>query len=65
LPSVVKPNGAIYVMDAAWLMARESFVSEKIGVVQMSAAHSQDIDTLADFERCEAALTLNQKGSHQ
>jgi N-acylneuraminate cytidylyltransferase len=52
-------------MDAAWLMARESFVSEKIGVVQMSAAQSQDIDTLADFERCEAALTLNQKGSHQ
>ena len=64
LPLVVKPNGAIYVMDAAWFTRRESFVSEKIGVVQMSALHSQDIDTLADFERCEAELILNQKGSN-
>jgi N-acylneuraminate cytidylyltransferase len=64
LPPVVKPNGAIYVMNAAWFLGRESFVSEKIGLVQMSAAHSQDIDTLADFERCEAALTLNEKGSN-
>jgi N-acylneuraminate cytidylyltransferase len=56
LPAVVRPNGAIYVMDAKWFLGRDSFVTEHIGVVQMSAAHSQDIDTLADFERCEAAL---------
>ena len=64
LPPVVKPNGAIYVIDAAWFLGRESFVSDRMGVVQMSATNSQDIDTLADFERCEAELMLNQKGSN-
>lgn len=56
LPPVVRPNGAVYVMQAEWFLARGSFVSERIGLVQMSPARSQDIDTLADFERCEAAL---------
>jgi N-acylneuraminate cytidylyltransferase len=56
LPMVVRPNGAVYVMQAQWFMDRMSFVSERIGVVQMSVENSQDIDTLADFERCEAAL---------
>jgi hypothetical protein len=41
------------------------FCQSKNWVVQMSAAHCQDFETLADFERCEAALTLNQKGSNQ
>lgn len=58
LPTVVKPNGAIYVLNAEWFLARGSFVSERIGLVHMSAERSQDIDTLADFESCEAALAL-------
>jgi N-acylneuraminate cytidylyltransferase len=56
LPPVVRPNGAVYVMQSHWFIDRMSFVSERIGVVQMSAQNSQDIDTLADFERCEVAL---------
>jgi N-acylneuraminate cytidylyltransferase len=56
LPPVVRPNGAIYVLDAAWFVARGSFVSDRIGVVEMDGEHSLDIDTPIDFERCEAAL---------
>jgi len=56
LPPVVRPNGAVYVMDAAWLVARGSFVTDRIGVIEMSAERSQDIDSLEDFERCAAVL---------
>lgn len=63
LPPVVRPNGAVYVMQAEWIMANGSLVSERIGLVHMSAERSQDIDTLADFERCEAALATPQQGN--
>jgi CMP-N-acetylneuraminic acid synthetase len=56
LPPVVKPNGAVYVMDAAWFAANGSFVTPQIGVVAMTPEDSQDIDTLEDFQRCENAL---------
>jgi CMP-N-acetylneuraminic acid synthetase len=56
LPPVVRPNGALYVLNAERFMASGSFVSERIGVVDMPAERSLDIDSLADFERCEAAL---------
>ncbi|WP_439588771.1 acylneuraminate cytidylyltransferase family protein [Hydrogenophaga sp.] len=59
LPAVVRPNGAIYVLDADWFVARGSFVSERIGVLQMPAERSLDIDSLEDFERCEALLKQN------
>jgi CMP-N-acetylneuraminic acid synthetase len=62
LPHIVRPNGAVYVMNADWFLTRGSFVSERIGVVQMSAECSQDIDTLADFERCEATLAIQTQG---
>ncbi len=60
LPPVVRPNGALYVLDAGWFAARGSFVSERIGVLQMPAARSLDIDSLDDFARCEAALQEQQ-----
>lgn len=56
LPAVVRPNGAVYVVDAAWFLARGSFVTDRIGVIEMNSERSQDIDTLQDFERCEALL---------
>ena len=56
LPPVVRPNGALYVLNAERFVASGSFVSERIGVVEMPAERSLDIDSLADFERCEAAL---------
>jgi len=64
LPPVVRPNGAVYVMNAQWFLGNNSFVSERIGVVQMSAERSLDIDTLGDFERCEAALVARQQGKN-
>jgi len=56
LPAVVRPNGAVYVLDADWFVPRGSFVSERIGVVSMPAERSLDIDSLEDFERCEALM---------
>lgn len=56
LPPVVRPNGAVYVMDAAWFVARGSFVTDRIGVIEMPGERSQDIDSLGDFERCAALL---------
>lgn len=61
LPPVVRPNGAIYVLDADGFVARGSFVSERIGVLEMSAERSQDIDNLEDFERCAAILNASLK----
>jgi N-acylneuraminate cytidylyltransferase len=56
LPPVVKPNGAVYVFDAQALVARGGFPVDRIGAVEMPSERSHDIDTLADFERCERLL---------
>lgn len=56
LPAVVRPNGAVYVMNAGWFHARGSFVTNHIGVIEMSLERSKDIDTLSDFEICEVFL---------
>ncbi len=47
LPPVVRPNGALYVLNAERFVASGSFVSERIGVVEMPAERSQDIDSEA------------------
>ena len=57
LPPVVRPNGAVYVFDAAAFLARGTLACERIGVVQMPPERSHDIDTLHDFERASALLT--------
>jgi len=56
LPPVYRPNGAVYVFHAGWFMQQQSLVSQRIGVVVMPPQRSLDIDTLADFERCEQWL---------
>ena len=56
LPPVVRPNGAIYVMDAAWVAARGRFATERIGVIQMPVERSIDIDSASDLERAEHLL---------
>lgn len=56
LPPVVKPNGAVYVFDAGRMVATGSFVSERIGAIEMPPERSHDIDNLHDFERVEALL---------
>lgn len=60
LPPVVRPNGAIYAMDADWFRKQGSFVSERIGVHEMPLDRSHDIDNLQDFERCQALLQTQQ-----
>lgn len=62
LPPVVRPNGALYVLNAERFVASGSFVSERIGVVDMPVERSLDIDSLADFERCESALEAARGG---
>jgi N-acylneuraminate cytidylyltransferase len=57
LPPVVKPNGAVYAMQAAWFVDNQGFVTNRLGTVLMPPERSHDIDNLADFERCEALLT--------
>ena len=56
LPSVYKPNGAVYAMNASWFIEQNSFVTERIGTVVMPPERSHDIDNLSDFELCEALL---------
>jgi CMP-N-acetylneuraminic acid synthetase len=56
LPPVVKPNGAVYAMQAAWFVDNQGFVTDRLGTVLMPPERSHDIDNLADFERCEALL---------
>ena len=56
LPEVVRPNGAMYIMDATWFIEKGDFTTEKISVIKMPPERSLDIDTLEDFQRCEAAL---------
>lgn len=63
LPEVVKPNGALYIMGAEWFLENNSFVSDKIGVIRMSADDSLDIDTLSDFAACEEMLLRRQQGA--
>ena len=58
LPTIYKPNGAVYVFDAEWLLENEGLESaKKISAVKMPQARSLDIDTLDDFIRCQDVLT--------
>lgn len=56
LPSVVRPNGAVYVFDAARLIATGSLAADSVGVVGMPPERSHDIDNLNDFEQAERLL---------
>ena len=56
LPPVYKHNGAIYVFSRDWLHSNQSFITDRIGIFEMSAADSLDIDNADDFARCEAEI---------
>ena len=56
LPPIYKPNGAIYAMNADWFLNNGGFSTERLGAIIMPAERSQDIDSLADFERCETLM---------
>lgn len=57
LPAVFRPNGAIYVFDAQWFAARRAFETDRMGSLVMPAERSWDIDTEADFKRCEVLMS--------
>ena len=56
LPPVVRPNGAVYVFDAARLIATGSLAADSVGVVGMPPERSHDIDNLNDCEQAERLL---------
>lgn len=56
LPSVVRPNGAVYVFNAEWFRSKGSFSAERIGVIHMSHEDSYDIDRVEDLIECERIL---------
>ncbi|MEM9369222.1 MAG: acylneuraminate cytidylyltransferase family protein [Planctomycetota bacterium] len=53
LPEVFKPNGAVYVFSAAWLLENGALATNRIGALIMPLNRSLDIDTLEDFEQAE------------
>ena len=59
LPDVYRPNGAIYVFGIDWFRRNGGLAADKIGAVVMPEDRSIDIDTLADFEKVEAAWTAS------
>jgi len=57
LPSVYKPNGAIYIFKAEWLLKNKELQNAKtISGVRMPVTRSHDIDTIEDFTLCEQIL---------
>ena len=58
LPAVYRPNGAVYVFDAATFQRNGGLATARIGAFEMPAERSADIDTLDDLQRVEAILTI-------
>lgn len=56
LPEIVRPNGAVYVFSPHRFMETRSLATRSIGMVEMPATRSIDIDTLADLNAAEAHL---------
>ena len=58
LPRVFRPNGAIFVFSAGAFRRNEGLATQSIGVTEMPAERSYDIDSRADFEAAEARLKI-------
>ncbi|MEH0072013.1 hypothetical protein V6L77_19725 [Pannonibacter sp. Pt2-lr] len=52
LPPLIRPNGVLYVFDAARFIADGNFSAESIRILPVQADEAQDIDTAEDFLRC-------------
>ena len=53
LPSIFKPNGAIFIFDSTWFLKNKGFETEKIGHILMDEELSLDIDDEKDFKIAE------------
>lgn len=56
LPSVYRPNGAIYVFGAEWFRANGELATPSIAAFVMPEDDSVDIDGIEDFEQCARIL---------
>lgn len=56
LPRTVKPNGAVYVADCAWLAKTRSYLTPQTRGYEMPRDRSWDIDEPLDFDICELIL---------
>ena len=63
LPSVMRPNGAIYAFRAGWFRRNGGFETSRIAAVEMPVERSIDVDTIEDFERAEASLLQRREGA--
>ena len=54
LPSIFKPNGAIFIFNSKKFLKKKSFPTTKIGVLEMNSDESVDIDNINDFALCES-----------
>ena len=63
LPTVVRPDGAIYVFGASWFRDRGELVSDRIGALQVDPNDSADIDSIEDFEFCASVLRQREIGN--
>ena len=63
LPEVVRPNGALYIFDAARFLADGDYATEAIHVLPIAGDEAQDIDTAADLARCNEILSHNGKAA--
>lgn len=58
LPTVFRPNGAIFVFSVGAFRQNKGLATQKIGAIEMPADRSVDIDSLTDFEHVAARLAL-------
>lgn len=56
LPPVHRPNGAVYVFEAAGFLRDKAWPVHNIGAYLMPKERSFDIDTLEDFELAETGM---------
>ena len=62
LPLIYKPNGAIYVFKAEWLLKNKELKNAKtISGIEMPVNRSHDIDTMEDLILCEELLKNSQE----
>lgn len=59
LPTVVRPNGAVFAFRREWLLRTRRLGSGRIGCVEMPSDRSLDIDTNEDFARAAAFLVAS------
>jgi CMP-N,N'-diacetyllegionaminic acid synthase len=64
LPSVFRPNGAVYAFSVGVFRRNEGLATDNIGAVEMPVSRSFDIDTLADFNAVEASLNTTFRASN-